>query len=237
MNTTTIILAGGIGSRLRPFTYSTPKPLLKIQGKPILQYVIENLHKHNLNDIILAVDYKEDKIEDYFSTGKKFGVNLTYCKKTGHIGTGGAIKFCAKDIKNKFIVIFGDNIANYDFTKMLKEHKKNKGIATLALNEVKDVTQFGVVKLKNKRIVKFVEKPKKEDAPSNLINSGAYVLEPKILKYIPEGKCSMEKDCFEKITIKEKIFGFMHKGVWFPTDNFERFFIANKKLDQNRFIK
>lgn len=234
MNTKVIILAGGLGSRLRPFTYSIPKPLIKIQGKPILEYTIENLHKHNLNNIILAVDYKADKIENYFGNGKKLGVNLTYCKRTGHVGTGGAIKICAKDINKTFIVINGDNIANYDFTKMLKEHKINKGIATLALTNVEDVTQFGVVKLKGKRIVKFLEKPKKEEAPSNFINAGAYILEPKILKYIPDGKCSMEKDCFEKITTKEKIFGFMHKGIWYPTDNFERFFICHKKLEKHK---
>ena len=234
-NITAIILAGGLGSRLRPFTYSIPKQLMKIQGKPILEYIIENLHKHKINNIILAIDYKANKIEKYFGSGKKLGVKLKYCLQTGHLGTGGAIKKAAKDLKTTFIVINGDNIANYDFTKMLKEHKKCKGIGTIALTEVNDVSQFGVVKLKEKRIIKFVEKPKKEDAPSNFINAGAYVLEPKIFNYISERKSSLEKDCFENITNKEKLFGFMHKGIWFPTDNFERFFIAHKKLKKHKF--
>jgi len=239
MNTKTyaIILAGGLGSRLRPFTYSIPKPLIKVQGKPILEYVIENLHKHKINNIILAIDYKAHKIQDYFKNGKHFGINLEYCLRTGHLGTGGATRKCFDDfkLKNTFLVINGDNIANYDFTKMLKEHKKNKAVVTLALLEVNDISQYGVVKLNKNRIVEFIEKPKKEDAPSNLINAGAYILEPKIMKYIAHKKSSIEKDCFEKITKKEKIFGFKHHGIWLPTDNFERFFIAHKKLEKTKF--
>lgn len=236
-HTIAIILAGGLGSRLRPFTYSIPKPLIKVQGKPILEYVIENLHKHKINDIILAVDYKSHKIEDYFGNGKRLGVNLIYCKKTGHLGTGGAIKLCAANIKNTFLVVNGDNIANYDFTEMLKEHKKNKSEVTIALFKVNDVSQYGVVKLKRKKVIHFVEKPKQEDAPSNFINAGAYIIEPEILKLLPERKSSLERDCFEKIATHGYINGFMHKKQWFPTDNFERFYIANKKLDKNTFIK
>jgi NDP-sugar pyrophosphorylase family protein len=228
-----IILAGGLGSRLRPFTYSIPKPLIKVQGKPIMQYAIENLKKNNINNIIIASGYKSHKIEDYFKDGKKFSVKIEYIK-TGPFGTGGAIKECAKNLINTFIVINGDNIANYDFTKLLKEHKKNKALATLALYKAKDVSQYGVVNLNKNVITKFIEKPKIK-VKSNLINAGAYILEPKILEYIKKKKCSLEKDVFEELAKKKVIYGKEHKKQWFPTDNFERYYIATKKLKVKDF--
>jgi len=234
-NITAIILAGGLGSRLRPFTYSIPKPLIKVQRKPILEYTIENLVKHNIKNIILAVDYKSHKIQDYFKEGKELNANISYAHRTGHLGTGGAIKIASEGIKNTFIIVNGDNVANYNWTKMLKEHKREKAKITLAILKQNDVSQYGVVKLKNKRIIEFVEKPKKGKEPSNYINAGAYILEPSILKDLPNTRFSLEKDYFEKVVKNKKIIAFIHKGQWYPTDNFERFFIANKKLDKDKF--
>lgn len=238
MKTYAIILAGGLGSRLRPFTYSIPKPLIKVQNKTILDYTIENLKKNNINNIILAIDYKAEKIIKYFENYKDKKTKIYFCNKTGHLGTGGSIKkaFDEFKIKNTFIVVNGDNIANYNFEEMIKEHKKNKAIATLALFKVKDTSQYGVIELKNNQIIKFIEKPTKK-VNSNLINAGAYILEPKIINYLKDKKMSIEKEVFEKITKKERLFGFLHKKQWFPTDNFERFYIANKKLNKNTFIK
>lgn len=228
-----IILAGGLGSRLRPFTYSIPKPLIKIQGKPIMQYAIENLRKNGINNIIVASGYKSIKIEDYFKNGKDFGVNIKYIK-TGPFGTGGAIKECAQNIKNTFIVINGDNIANYNFKELLKEHKKHKVLATLALYKAKDVSQYGVVNIDKNIITKFIEKPKTK-VKSNLINAGAYILEPQILDFITKKKSSIERDVFEKLAKMKLILGIEHKKQWFPTDNFERYYIASKKLNVKDF--
>lgn len=233
-----IILAGGLGSRLRPFTYSIPKPLIKVKGKPIIEYIIENLHKHKINNIILAVDYKAHKIEDYLGYGKRYNVNLTYCHKTGHLGTGGAIKtaFNFAKLKNLTIIVNGDNIANYDFTKMLKEHIKNKAQITLATTKVNNVSQYGLVKIRGKKIIDFIEKPENKIKPRiNTINAGAYILNPEIITKIPTGKVSIEKDLFQKKVKLLKIFAFEHKYQWFPTDNFERFYIANKKLNVKAF--
>lgn len=228
-----IILAGGLGSRLRPFTYSIPKPLIKVQGKPIMQYTIENLKKNGIKNIIVASGYKSHKIEDYFKDGKDFKVNIEYIK-TGPFGTGGAIKECAEKLKNTFIVVNGDNIANYNFKELLKLHKKNKVLATLALFKAKDVSQYGVVNIDKNIITKFIEKPKTK-VKSNLINAGAYILEPKILEYIKKKKCSIEKDVFEKLAKNKVIQGIEHKKQWFPTDNFERYYITNKKLNVKDF--
>lgn len=228
-----IILAGGLGSRLRPFTYSIPKPLLKVQGKPIMQYAIENLKKHNITNIIVAAGYKSYKIEEYFKNGNEFGVNIKHIK-TGPFGTGGSIKECLKDINKTFIVINGDNIANYNFKELLKAHKKNKALATLALYRVKDVSQYGVVNINKNKITKFIEKPKTK-VKSNLINAGAYILEPKILNHINKKTFSLEKDIFEKLAKKNVIYGIEHKKQWFPTDNFERYYIAIKKLNVKDF--
>jgi len=224
---TAIILAGGKGSRLRPLTDNMPKPLLPVKGKPIIEHVIDNLIRQGINHIILSVGYKADKIRKYFSDGSDFGVNIEYCIEHTPLGTGGAIKLASKGIDRPFIALNGDNLADFDYNKMYKSHKRNNAKITLALYPVEDVTQFGIARLEGDKLVKFIEKPAKEEAPSNLNNAGAYIIEPGVLNMLPDGKCSIEEDCFEKLSHKGMIFAFRHKGQWFPTDNMERYNAAN----------
>jgi len=226
-----IILAGGLGTRLRPLTDKTPKPLLPIKGKPILEHIINNLKSHGITDIILSVGYRAETIEAYMGDGSKFGVNLSYSLEYRPLGTGGALKKAAAGIKETFIAINGDNLADFDWTDILKAHKKNKAKITLALYPVKDVTKYGIAKLDGEKIVEFIEKPTKEEAPSNLNNAGAYVMEPEALDILPEGKCSIEKDCFEKLAEEGNVFAFKHKGQWFPTDTMEKYDLAEKKYN------
>ncbi len=224
---TAIILAGGKGSRLRPLTNNMPKPLLPVKGKPIIEHVIDNLIRQGINHIILSVGYKADKIRKYFSNGSDFGVNIEYCIEHTPLGTGGAIKLASKGIDRPFIALNGDNLADFDYSKMYKAHKRNNAKITLALYPVEDVTQFGIARLDGDKLVKFIEKPAKEEAPSNLNNAGAYIIEPGVLNMLPDGKCSIEEDCFEKLSCKGMIFAFRHKGQWFPTDNMKRYNAAN----------
>jgi NDP-sugar pyrophosphorylase family protein len=227
---TAIILAGGFGTRLAPLTDTTPKPLLPVKGKPIIQYAIENLRKYGIKNIILSVGYRADEIKAYFKNGKELGVKISYCLEDQPLGTGGAIKLASKSLKEHFIVLNGDNLADFDYNKMLKAHDKNKATITIALYPVEDVTQFGIAELKGEKIVRFIEKPTLKDAPSNLNNAGAYVIEPVALGILPEGKSSIERDCFEKLCGKRgKVFAYEHSGQWFPTDDIERYKKANFK--------
>jgi|TARA_B100002003_G_C14147385_1_gene551797 mannose-1-phosphate guanylyltransferase len=226
-----IILAGGLGTRLKPLTDKTPKPLLPIKGKPIIEHAINNFKKHNIKDIILSIGYKADKIKEYFGDGKEFGVKIKYSIEDEPLGTGGAIKKASEKIKKTFIAINGDNLADFDWTSIIKSHKKNEARITLTLYPVEDVTQYGIAELKDNQIIKFIEKPSKKDAPSNLNNAGAYVIEPESLEILPKGKSSIEKDCFEKFCGEHgSVFAFEHKGYWFPTDTLEKYNKAEKEL-------
>jgi len=226
-----IILAGGIGERLRPLTDITPKPLLKIKAKTIIEHAINNFKKHNIKDIILAIGYKADQIKDYFQDGSKFGVNITYCIEHEPLGTGGAIKAASKNINETFIVINGDNLADFNWTEIINQHKQNNAKITLALYPVEDVTKFGIAKLEQNKILEFIEKPSKEQAPSNLNNAGAYIIEPDTLQILPEGRSSIERDCFEKLAQKGIIFAYKHNSQWFPTDDLEKFQKAEKEFN------
>jgi len=218
-----IILAGGLGTRLRPLTENTPKPLLPIKGIPIIEHAIKNFARHNITDIILSIGYKAELIQEYFKDGSKWGVQISYAIENEPLGTGGAIREAAKNINDTFVVINGDNLADFDWTNSIAAHRRNGAEITLSLFPVEDVTQFGIARLDNDVIVEFVEKPKKEEAPSNLNNAGGYVMEPGALAVLPPGFCSIERDCFEKVAPLKKVFAFRHDGQWYPTDTLEKY--------------
>ena len=158
-----IILAGGKGERLRPLTNKTPKPLLPIKGKPIIEHAINNFKKHGIKDIILSIGYKADKIKEYFGDGSKFGVNIFYCIEDEPLGTGGAIKKAAENINETFIAINGDNLADFNWTEIIQAHKRNNAKITLGLYPVEDVTQFGIARLEGDKLLEFIEKPTVEN--------------------------------------------------------------------------
>lgn len=220
---TAIILAGGLGTRLRPLTEEKPKPLLQVKSKPILQHVIENMKRYGIKNVILSLGYKAGQIEEHFNNGSKLGVNIAYSIESEPLGTGGAIKKAAKEITKPFFLLWGDNLADFDYNMMYKDYLRDAPQVTMALTPREDVENFGVAKLEENKIIAFVEKPKREEAPSNLINAGAFIIDPECLKILPEGKSSMEYDCFEKLAPLGEISAHIHKGQWFPTDNLEKY--------------
>jgi mannose-1-phosphate guanylyltransferase len=226
-----IILAGGLGERLKPLTDHTPKPLLPIKGKPIIEHAIDNFKKHGITDIILAIGYKSEKIKQHFKDGKHLGVNISYCIESEPLGTGGALREAAKNINQTFIAINGDNLADFNWSEIITHHKKLDAKITIGLYPVEDVTKFGIAKLDGNKIIEFIEKPTKEQAPSNLNNAGAYVIEPDALKILPSDKCSIERDCFEILSKKGDVYAYQHNSQWFPTDDLERYQKAEKEFE------
>ncbi len=220
---TAIILAGGLGTRLRPLTEETPKPLLPIQDKPMIEHTIKNMKHYGVKNVILSVGYKADKIKEYFGDGSNLGVSILYSIEEKPLGTGGAIKQAAKNITKPFFLAWGDNLMDINFNMMYKDYLRDAAQVTMALTPREDVENFGVATLEGTKIVDFVEKPKREEAPSNLINAGAFVIDPECLKILPEGKSSIEKDCFEKIAPLGEISAHFHEGQWFPTDTLEKY--------------
>ncbi len=219
---TAIILAGGLGTRLRPLTNETPKPLLSMKGRPIMQHAIENLKSHGVKNIILSIGYKSEIIKDYFRDGQKLGVNLSYSVETEPLGTGGAVKQAANGLNKPFFLVWGDNLMDFNCTELYFKYLEHKKPVTMVLTKRDDVEHFGVAKLQGDKILSFVEKPKREEAPSNLINAGAIILDPKILHLLPEGKSSIERDLYEKLPPGELV-AYQHQGQWYPTDTLEKY--------------
>ena len=227
---TAIILAGGLGTRLRPLTDNTPKPLLPIKGKPILQHILENLKKNGILKVIISLGYKSEQVMDYFKDGSWLGLKISYTLENEPLGTGGAVRKAASGIKEPFFLLWGDNLMDINLKALKEEYLKNGTEVIMALTPREDVEHFGVVKLQGKKIIKFVEKPKREEAPSNLINAGAFIIKPRELDILPEGKSSMDYDFFEKLAPLGKISAYIHDGQWFPTDTLEKYNLASQKF-------
>ncbi|MFH1391975.1 MAG: nucleotidyltransferase family protein [Candidatus Diapherotrites archaeon] len=224
------VLAGGKGERLRPLTIETPKPLVKVKEKPILEYSIEILKKHGVTEVILSVGYLHEKIIDYFKDGSDFGLSIVYAIEEEPLGTGGALKQAEEILSESFFMLNGDNIADYNLTKLAKTHFEKNALATLTLSEVDDVSSYGVAKLEGEKIIEFVEKPQPDKAPSNWVNAGAYAIEKKALEFLPEGFNLIEKTMFPTLAEKGKLFSYKHLGKWFTTDTFERIKNAEENL-------
>ena len=211
-----IVLAGGFGTRLRPWTESVPKPLLPILDKTMIEHVVGIIPESQVDRILIASGYGVDKMRDHFSK-----VSLPYeieiIEETEPLGTGGAIANCREQLSGgTFCVINGDLITSLRVEEMLEFHRSNGGIATISLWEVEDPSRFGVADYRKEsgKIMRFQEKPSIEEAFSNLINAGAYILEPEIFNLMPDGAHSIERDVYEDLAATGGLNGFPFEG-WF----------------------
>lgn len=216
------ILAGGKGTRMRPFTYEIPKSLIPVQGKPLLQHILDLLRKYEIRDVILSTGYMGNKIREYFGNGSKFGVNITYVEEKKEMGTAGSLNLARDLLKGTFLMFNGDILANIDLHDFIDSHAKNNGIATIALKPVRDPSRFGVAELRGNKILRFIEKPK-ATVKSKLINAGVYILEPEVIDYIPKRKVMMEMDVFPKLAKEGKLYGYPFDGQWFDTGTHEAY--------------
>jgi len=218
-----VILAGGKGTRLRPLTYEIPKALVPIHGKTVTEHLFDLFKKYNIENIIMAVGYMREKIKHYYGNGTRFGINLSYIEERKPLGTAGPLRLAKDILRETFIVSNGDELKDISIAEMYSLHKKTNALATIALTAVDDPSAYGVAKLDGNKIIKFVEKPKREDAPSNLINAGFYIVEPEVIDIIPEGFAMLEKDVFPKLAKAKKLCGYPFKGQWFDTGTLERY--------------
>jgi mannose-1-phosphate guanylyltransferase len=207
-----VLLVGGLGTRLRPLTYRIPKPLIPVMGKPLIMHVIDSMPAE-IDEIIIPMSYKKEMMEEYLLKNR-LKRRITLVDEPEPMGTGGAVKNVEKHIDGQFLVINGDSISSLDVAKFIKFHRQKKAFASISLWPVDDPTPYGIVDLaKNDRIRRFQEKPKKEEAFSNLINAGAYALEYESLDYIGDGFVSMERDVFPKI-LDKGMYGMQFDGYW-----------------------
>jgi mannose-1-phosphate guanylyltransferase len=209
-----VILAGGLGTRLRPLTYTTPKPLLPILNEPMVERLINTLPK-DVDKVILAVSYMVNKLREHFKE-RDLNREVILVEEKEPLGTGGAIKNVEKHIDSAFYAINGDVICSLDFSEILDFHKKSAGIGTISMWEVDDPTRYGILGCDSEsRIQKFLEKPQPHEVFSNWINAGVYVLEPEILDLMtPDKVISIEREIFPPLASQQKLFGFKFYGYW-----------------------
>ncbi len=199
-----LILAGGKGTRLRPLTVYTPKPIVPVMNRPFLLYQIEILAKAGIKDIVLSLSYQPDKIEDVLGDGSDHGVHLSYVTEPSPMGTAGAYRFAAERLEGTTIVLNGDILTDVDVSAVLAFHHEKKASATLTLARVQDPSAYGLVETDaGGAIRRFLEKPSADQLTGqsvNTINAGIYVLEPPILDLIPAAEArSFEYDVFPAI--------------------------------------
>lgn len=227
-----VLLAGGYGTRLRPLTYTRPKPLVPVAGKPMVEHVLDSLPRE-VTKLIVAANWRADDLEKYFER-RGGNVECIVVREDEPLGTAGAVKNCAEYLTGPFLVLNADIVSDMDLAAMVELHQDAKGRATIALNDVPaaEVSNYGVVAFDEKvpdRIVRFVEKPAAEEAPSTWINAGAYLIEKDVLDLIPDGLVSMEKDIFP-LLLDGGLYGFRHSGLWVDVGDPARLREATKKV-------
>jgi NDP-sugar pyrophosphorylase family protein len=216
-----VILAGGQGLKMRPFTYELPKTMIPVNGRPVLEYTIENLRRFDIRELLVSIGHQGQKIKQYFGDGSKWGVKITYLEQgDSEVGTAAPL-LQAKDFINNqsFLVYYGDVLAALDLDDMIDFHLSNGALVTMALTSIDHPADWGVVRVQGNRVYSFLEKPDQRKDLSNIINAGIYIFEPKIFDYfMPEAK-RLEKDIFPKLVEERKIFGYMFAGLWFDVGN------------------
>ena len=200
-----VLMAGGLGTRLRPLTDDIPKPLLQVGDKPILETIINGFAKYGFTHIILSVSYKAEMIEAYFGDGSKFGVNIEYVHEDKRMGTAGALSLMKESLSEAFFVMNGDLLTNINFEHMLEYHLSNNAIATMGVREYDFQVPYGVVNIEGNNILNIEEKP----VHNFFVSGGVYVLSPDVLKMIPDTYYDMPT-LFEKLIEEEK------KSISFP---------------------
>jgi mannose-1-phosphate guanylyltransferase / phosphomannomutase len=222
-----VLMAGGSGTRLRPLTCDLPKPMVPILNRPIAEHIINLLKRHHITEIIVTLHYLPDILRDYFHDGKDFGVQMTYAvEEEQPLGTAGCVKNIEDLLNDTFVVISGDSITDFNLSEAIAFHKQKGSKATLVLTRVPNPIEFGVVITDSEnRIIRFLEKPSSSEIFSDTVNTGTYILEPEVLKYLPENQeCDFSKDLFPQLLeLEEPMYGYIADGYWCDVGHLEAY--------------
>ncbi len=232
-----IILVGGEGTRLRPLTYTRPKPMLPVAGISILERKLAHLGSHGVTEAVLSLGYRPDAFMAAFPSGEVAGVRLKYAVEPSPLDTAGAIRFAAEaagylTLDEALVVVNGDVLTSLDLSAQLAAHAATGAEATLALTQVEDPSAFGVVPTDaDGRVTAFVEKPPKDEAPTDWINAGTYVLNPSVFASIATGrKVSIEREIFPRIAVEGRLFAVHSPAYWIDAGTPRLFLQANADL-------
>ncbi len=221
-----VIMAGGFGTRLRPLTMNVPKPMVPVNNLPMMEHIVNLLRHHNVNDILSVLYFLPDVITDYFENGSEFGVKMNYVTAVADYGTAGAVRNAAEHLKERFIVISGDVLTDFDITQALKFHEEKGAMATLLLTRVEKPLQYGIVMTDDEgKITRFLEKPSWGQVFSDTINTGIYILEPEVLDLIPfREEFDFSQDLFPLMLERNlPLYGYVADGYWRDIGNLNEY--------------
>lgn len=228
-----LVLAGGFATRLRPLSCTRPKMLFPVANQPLLDWTLKNLSERGVDTVILAVNYMAEALVRYFGP-TKFDMGIIYNREERPLGHGGPIKKAEDLLQDDelFLVLNGDLISDIDYKRLVDFHIRKGGLATIALFEVPDPSRYGAVEIDSEgKILRFVEKPEHGEAPSNLVNAGIYVLDRKVLDYIPAGRpVSTETEVFPVLADERSLYGYKIPGFWLDIGVPEDYLRANNFL-------
>ena len=227
-----IVLVGGEGTRLRPLTYTTPKPLLPVGNVPMIERVLAPFAAWGgLDGVVLSLGYKPDAFQAHFTDDRIGGLPVSYAVEPERMDTGGAIGFAAREagVEGTFLVINGDVLTEIDLDRLVGVHRDHGAEATISLHPVDDPSRFGVVETAaDHRVLEFVEKPPPGEEPTNLISAGTYVMEPSVLDRIPTGqRVSVERETFPALVADGTLYAVACHGYWLDTGTPEQYLQAN----------
>jgi NDP-sugar pyrophosphorylase family protein len=234
-----VVLVGGEGTRLRPLTYGTPKPMVPLLGVPFLERTLSRLRGAGVDEVILAAGYLPQAIQDHLGDGSRLGLRIVYVIESEPLGTAGAIKNVAGHIRGAFFVLNGDVLTSLDLRAMVALHREKGGMGVLHLIRVDDPSAFGcVVHDADGRISRFVEKPPKGEEPTNEVNAGTYLLDPAILDAIPAGrKVSIERDTFPKILAEGvSLYAYTTDDYWLDVGRPEQYQQAHRDVLDGKLV-
>ena len=225
-----VILAGGLGTRISEYTKTIPKPMIKINNKPLILLIMQHYAKYGYKDFYIALGYKGKIIKKYFENKKISNWNINLIDTGLKTMTGGRLKRLEKHLKDQtFLLTYGDGVSNVNIKKLVKFHKKNK--KTVTLTAVRPPARFGAIKLKGNKVSYFKEKSKMDEG---WINGGYFVMEPKIFDYLKNDKTFLEREPMEKVSKKKQLVAFRHYSFWQCVDTIRDKEILEKLLKKSK---
>ena len=230
-----LILVGGEGTRLRPLTSTVPKPVVPLVDRPFITYMLEWLHGHGVDDVVLSCGFLASGVRAVLGDGGGLGMRLRYLEEPRPLGTGGALKFAAAMLEDRFLMLNGDVLTDIDITAQIAQHERTSARATLALVPVADPSAYGLVRLAADRAVRgFVEKPSPDQIDTDLINAGAYVLERDVLDLlVPDAPASIERDVFPQL-VGDGLFGCPSDAYWLDIGTPDRYLQGTADILERR---
>jgi mannose-1-phosphate guanylyltransferase/phosphomannomutase len=232
-----VVMAGGEGTRLRPLTSNQPKPMVPVVGKPCMEHILELLRDHGMDDVIVTVAFLPQSIRSYFGQGETLGMQIGYSVEESPLGTAGSVRLAGRQLDETFLVISGDALCDVDLSALVAFHKEKGAAVTIGLKSVENPLEFGIVVTDEEgRIERFLEKPSWGQVFSDTINTGIYVLEPEVLKHVPDDRpYDFSKELFPfLLEMGRPLYGHVMDGYWQDIGNLDQFRQANfDALEEN----